>query len=297
MSLKVTNARRKQRVRNSLRRSAGGRPRLSVFRSSKHIYAQVIDDTTGQTLAAASSLDTALRDFKPVKKEAPATQSKAAEQEEALAVEMATEAASTRGKGAKVEKSPAKNTQSQKGSQGKGGKPAAQSKTVLPTAQKGEKKTPVEALAAISDNRKVALAREVGKLVGQRAKEKGVSRVVFDRGGYAYHGRVAARADGALPVAVIQLLQRLELINTMKTRREFLRIGDHRSQRRSEGRVDGALRHRPASDVCRRASASFRHSARARIILGPGARRASARRDHLAVARRGALSHPPSCGI
>ena len=43
MSLKVTNARRKQRVRNSLRRSANGRPRLSVFRSSKHIYAQVID--------------------------------------------------------------------------------------------------------------------------------------------------------------------------------------------------------------------------------------------------------------
>jgi phosphate uptake regulator len=44
MSLKVTNARRKQRVRISLRRSANGRPRLSVFRSSKHIYAQVIDD-------------------------------------------------------------------------------------------------------------------------------------------------------------------------------------------------------------------------------------------------------------
>ena len=52
MSLKVTNARRKQRVRNSLRRSANGRPRLSVFRSSKHIYAQVIDDLKGETLAS-----------------------------------------------------------------------------------------------------------------------------------------------------------------------------------------------------------------------------------------------------
>jgi ribosomal protein L18 len=60
MSLKVTNARRKQRVRNSLRRSANGRPRLSVFRSSKHIYAQVIDDLKGETLASASSLEKAM---------------------------------------------------------------------------------------------------------------------------------------------------------------------------------------------------------------------------------------------
>ena len=59
---KVTNARRKQRVRLSLRRSAAGRPRLSVFRSSKHIYAQVIDDMKGETLASASSLEKALRE-------------------------------------------------------------------------------------------------------------------------------------------------------------------------------------------------------------------------------------------
>ena len=58
-------------------------------------------------------------------------------------------------------------------------------------------RTPVEALVAIADNRKVAVAREVGKLVAQRAKEKGVSRIVFDRGGYTYHGRVAALAEGA----------------------------------------------------------------------------------------------------
>src|SRR6516165_900864 len=53
--------RRRQRVRNNLRRAANNRPRLSVFRSSKHIYAQIIDDTAGRTLAAASSLDGGLR--------------------------------------------------------------------------------------------------------------------------------------------------------------------------------------------------------------------------------------------
>jgi large subunit ribosomal protein L18 len=60
--VKVTNARRKVRVRNSVKRAAGGRPRLSVFRSSKHIYAQVIDDVKGETLAAASSMEKSLRD-------------------------------------------------------------------------------------------------------------------------------------------------------------------------------------------------------------------------------------------
>ncbi len=53
--------RRRERLRFSLRRKGGGRPRLSVFRSSKHIYAQVIDDDAGRALAAASSLDTTLR--------------------------------------------------------------------------------------------------------------------------------------------------------------------------------------------------------------------------------------------
>jgi len=53
--------RRKMRVRRALRKRASGRPRLSVFRSSKHIYAQVIDDVRGHTLIAASSLDPSLR--------------------------------------------------------------------------------------------------------------------------------------------------------------------------------------------------------------------------------------------
>ncbi len=54
--------RRKMRVRRSLRKRAADRPRLSVFRSGKHIYAQVIDDTKGHTLVAASSLDPAARE-------------------------------------------------------------------------------------------------------------------------------------------------------------------------------------------------------------------------------------------
>jgi len=53
--------RRRRRVRNNLRRAANNRLRLSVFRSSKHIYAQIIDDTAGRTLTAASSLDSSLR--------------------------------------------------------------------------------------------------------------------------------------------------------------------------------------------------------------------------------------------
>jgi large subunit ribosomal protein L18 len=175
------------------------RPRLSVFRSGTHIYAQLIDDTTGVTLASASSLEAALRDFKPVKKEAQAPSQTASVE---TSVEMAAEAAPTRGKGAKQEKAPARGQQQKSAQQqGKGGRPV-QAKTVLPTAQKGAKKTPVEALVAIADNRKVAAAREVGKLIAQRAKEKGVSKVVFDRGGYAYHGRIAALAEGAREVGL-----------------------------------------------------------------------------------------------
>ena len=58
---KMLAARRKARTRNQIRKVANGRPRLSVFRSSKHIYAQIIDDAAGRTLAAASSLDADLR--------------------------------------------------------------------------------------------------------------------------------------------------------------------------------------------------------------------------------------------
>ena len=59
--LNLTTARRRKRVRLALRRTGNGHPRLSVFRSSKHIYAQVIDDAKGETLASASSLEKSLR--------------------------------------------------------------------------------------------------------------------------------------------------------------------------------------------------------------------------------------------
>ena len=61
MAKLTQDERRKRRVRQSLRKAAGGRPRLSVYRSSQNIYAQVIDDTAGRTLAAASTLDKDVR--------------------------------------------------------------------------------------------------------------------------------------------------------------------------------------------------------------------------------------------
>ena len=114
LSRKELFARRQRRARFKLRKVSGLRARLSVFRSSKHISAQVIDDTKGVTLASASTLD----------EEAKKTLDK-----------------------------------------GKGTDTAA---------------------AAI-----------VGKLLAQRAVKAGVKEVVFDRGGYIYHGRVKALGDAA----------------------------------------------------------------------------------------------------
>lgn len=116
MSITKTLHRRRQRrtwrVRNQVRRSACGRLRLSVFRSNKHISAQVIDDMSGKTIAAASSMEKQLRDQLP-----------------------------------------------------NGGN--------------------------------VAAATIVGKRLGERCVKQGISEVVFDRGQYRYHGRIAALADGA----------------------------------------------------------------------------------------------------
>ena len=104
--------RRKHRVRRTLLKNASGRPRLCVFRSSKHIYAQVIDDGAGRTLVAASSLEKDL---------------------------------------------------------------------------KSKLKTGADKAAAAA----------VGKLLAERAKQAGINNVVFDRGGYRFHGRIKALADGA----------------------------------------------------------------------------------------------------
>ena len=116
-------ARIHKRIRNRLQGTAE-RPRLAVFRSVAHIYAQVIDDSQGKTLVSASSVD-------------------------------------------------------------KGAKPAKAAK-----AAKGAK-------AARTGGGNVAAAKSIGKLVAERAKEKGIKKVVFDRGGYQYHGRVKALADAA----------------------------------------------------------------------------------------------------
>ena len=100
------------RIHKRIRRRVAGtpeRPRLAVFRSLNHIYAQVIDDQQGHTLAAAASTEKDLR-----------------------------------GKGGNIEG-----------------------------------------------------AKRIGQAVAQRAKDKGITRVVFDRGGYQYHGRVKALADAA----------------------------------------------------------------------------------------------------
>ncbi|QIG81252.1 50S ribosomal protein L18 [Stakelama tenebrarum] len=101
---------RRRRNRSALRARAGSRPRLSVHRSGKHIYAQVIDDAAGKTVAAASTLDKDVR-----------------------------------------------------------GKTGAN----------------------------IEAAAEVGKRVAEAAKAAGITTVVFDRGGFLYHGRVKALADAA----------------------------------------------------------------------------------------------------
>ena len=105
-------ARRTAAIRRKVKAAANGRTRLSVFRSSKQIYAQLIDDVKGTTVAAASSLEKTMRE------------------------------------GAKT-------------------------------------------------GANIAAAKAVGKLIAERAKEKGIKDVVFDRGGYLYHGRIKALADAA----------------------------------------------------------------------------------------------------
>ncbi len=112
MADRIGRLRRARRIRYKLREQRNDRPRLSVFRSGKHIYAQVIDDRQGRTLAQASTLDKELA--------------------------------------ASLEKTSNKDA-----------------------------------------------AAKVGELVARRALEQGLNEVVFDRGGYIYHGRVKALADGA----------------------------------------------------------------------------------------------------
>ncbi len=138
-----------QRIRRKVRGTAE-RPRLAVFRSLSHIYAQLIDDTKSQTLVAAASTEEGLDNVK-------------------------------REKGEKAEK--------------KGGKkaaPAAAAAAPPAVAKAAPAGPPAKARGG-----NVAGARLIGKTIADRAKEKGIKSVVFDRGGYIYHGRVKALADAA----------------------------------------------------------------------------------------------------
>ncbi|MDH4038623.1 MAG: 50S ribosomal protein L18 [Candidatus Krumholzibacteria bacterium] len=130
--------RRHKRVRNRVV-GTPERPRVCVFRSNTHIYAQIIDDTAGKTLVSVSSLKLELPKAAP--EPAPDAEGKA---------------------------------------EGKA---------------KGKKKA--KAADAAPAGRKKVLAREVGRLLAEAAREKGVSKVAFDRGGYLYHGRVAELAESA----------------------------------------------------------------------------------------------------
>lgn len=136
--------RRHERVRKQVHGTAA-RPRLCVFRSLNHIYAQIIDDDSGRTLAAASSLKLELP-------QAPAPAEKAPEQAE----------------------------KPEKGEKGKGGK-----------GDKGGKKPAPPA------SLKMRRSSAVGTAIAVAAIEKGIKAVAFDRGGYLYHGRVAALAKAA----------------------------------------------------------------------------------------------------
>jgi large subunit ribosomal protein L18 len=167
--------RRHQRVRKRVHGTTA-RPRLCVFRSAEHIYAQIIDDEHGRTLVAASSLESAKGE-----KKQPAGKG-------------ATKAAPKSQAGAKA--APEAKAEAPAGKGGKGGKGAAAPTPAPETAEVAEDEG-TAGLKGIADNHKVAQARSVGRLVAERAKDQGITQVVFDRGGYIYHGRVAALAAGA----------------------------------------------------------------------------------------------------
>jgi large subunit ribosomal protein L18 len=171
--------RRHQRVRKKVS-GTSVRPRLSVFRSSDHIYVQVIDDERGTTLVAASSRDPELAAL--TQAEGAAVGKRSAKSESKTAAK-ATRGAETTGEAR---------------TKGKG-KATAEPTETPAAAESGPSDDAAipGALAAIAANRRVAQARLVGKLIARRAKASGIEKVVFDRGGYLYHGRVAAVATGA----------------------------------------------------------------------------------------------------
>lgn len=170
--------RRHQRVRKRVH-GTSARPRLCVFRSAEHIYAQIVDDEHGHTVVAASSLESS--------KSEPAKSS-------GKAAASATKAAPKSRTSAKA--APEAKAEAPAGKGAKGGKGAAAPTPAPEPTEAAEEETAV-GLKGIADNHKVAQALSVGRLIAERAREQGITQVVFDRGGYIYHGRVAALAAGA----------------------------------------------------------------------------------------------------
>lgn len=170
--------RRHQRVRKRVH-GTSARPRLCVFRSAEHIYAQIVDDEHGHTVVAASSLESS--------KSEPAKSS-------GKAAASATKAAPKSRTSAKA--APEAKAEAPAGKGTKGGKGAAAPTPAPEPTEATEEETAV-GLKGIADNHKVAQALSVGRLIAERAREQGITQVVFDRGGYIYHGRVAALAAGA----------------------------------------------------------------------------------------------------
>ena len=171
-----------KRIRSKLRGTAV-RPRLAVFRSLSHIYAQVIDDSEGRTLVAASSSETSLLEGAPAASAAVIAERPIAKAEKPEKGEKAEKGEKPE-KGAKVEKG-------EKAAKGEKGDKAEK--------EKDEKKVAAKKPAAVvkASGGNIPGAMLIGKTIADRAKEKGIKKVVFDRGGYIYHGRVKALADAA----------------------------------------------------------------------------------------------------
>ena len=168
--IKRTDSRRlRQRRHHRIRMRLTGttaRPRISVYRSTEHIYAQIIDDSTGCTLVQASSLDKDVASVEPALPKVVAAAPAAAPQ---------PAASEKTGKGGKQ-------------AEGKGAKPAP---------AKAEAKPEAKPAGPTAASKKTLLAQQVGTLLARRAQEKGIKLVVFDRGGYIYHGRIKALAESA----------------------------------------------------------------------------------------------------
>src|SRR5437773_1689994 len=181
-----------KRIRSKVR-GTPQRPRLAIFRSLSHIYAQLIDDSKGQTLVAAASSEEAV--FKGAGEKTEQGEKKASVSAPPDTAPLKAEKPPKAEKAEKTEKS-AKAEKGEKAEKSDKGEKAekADKKVAEKAPEKAAKKAPVATKAAGGN---VAGAKLIGKAIAARAKEKGIKQVVFDRGGYIYHGRVKALADAA----------------------------------------------------------------------------------------------------